>query len=69
VFHIDLRAGQIIVEEGHAHAPGLVLELSAHDFRAMALGVLPLPALYTPGRIRVKGDIALAGRIRQLLHS
>lgn len=67
VFHIDLRAGSIKAEAGPADSPELVLELASDDFRAMALGVLPLPALYTPGRIRVKGDISLAGRIQQLL--
>ncbi len=67
VFHIDLRAGQIKLEAGPADSPQLVLEMSSDDFRAMALGLLPLPALYTPGRIKIKGDIALAGRIQHLL--
>lgn len=67
VFHIDLRAGRIEVAEGPAGSPELVLEMPSRDFRALALGVLPLPALYTPGRIKVQGDIALAARIRELM--
>ncbi|MGI6621067.1 MAG: helix-turn-helix domain-containing protein [Bacillota bacterium] len=68
VFHIDLRAGRIEVAEGPARSPELVLELSSRDFRGLALGVLPLPALYTPGRIKVRGNITLAAKLRELLN-
>ncbi len=68
-YHVNLTSGLIDIAEGHAQDPELIIELSSCDFRAMALGVLPLGALYTPGRIRLKGDIVLAGRIQSLLHA
>lgn len=69
VYHVTLTSGLIYIAEGHAQDPELIIELSSCDFRAMALGVLPLGALYTPGRIRLRGDIVLAGRIQSLLHA
>lgn len=67
VFHVCLDSGLVHVGEGPLMEPGLVLEASSEDFRAMVLGVLPLGALYTPGRIKVRGGIEAAGRIQSLL--
>jgi sugar-specific transcriptional regulator TrmB len=67
VYHVDLRKGLIEVGRGPVEDPGLVLAMQADDFRAMVAGVLPLGALYAPGRIKVSGDVVLAGRLQALL--
>lgn len=83
VFHVALDAGLVRVGEGPLMEavmgsamdpvtepmmePDLVLEASSEDFRALVLGVLPLGALYTPGRIKVRGSIEAASRIQSLL--
>ncbi|HHY12731.1 MAG TPA: SCP2 sterol-binding domain-containing protein, partial [Firmicutes bacterium] len=67
IFHVCLDSGLVRVGEGPLMEPALVLEASSEDFRAMVLGVLPLGALYTPGRIKVTGGIEAASRIQSLL--
>ena len=51
VFHIDLRAGQIIVEEAMPMLPDLS-GLSAHDFRAMAWSVCLCCPVYQANQVR-----------------
>ena len=65
-FHVVWDAGLINVGTGSLAKADLVFEASADDFRAIVLGVLPLGALYEPGRINVRGDIRAASRIQTL---
>lgn len=67
IYHVDLRRGLIDVGPGSIPEPGLTLTMRADDFRAMVAGILPLGALYSPGRIKVSGDVVLAGRLQALL--
>lgn len=46
----------------------LLVTISTDDFRALAVGQLPLSAFATKGRIRVSGDLALAANLQRIFH-
>ena len=66
-FELYVSAHSVILAAGAPSSPDLTVKLSTSDFRAMAVGKLPLAAFTAKGRISVQGDLSLASNFQRLL--
>jgi hypothetical protein len=60
---LTIRDGHCRVRRGVVADPDLVVELSIADFLRLVAGVESGPALFSEGRLRVRGDAGLALRL------
>jgi len=67
MFELNISAGGVALSPAYSSTPDLTVRLSVDDFRAMAVGKLPLAAITAKGRIRVTGDLALASNLQRVL--
>ncbi|MDQ3889055.1 MAG: SCP2 sterol-binding domain-containing protein [Actinomycetota bacterium] len=65
-WHLDVDDGKVTVEERAAPAD-CVIEAPEETFLAIVSGEQSPMGAYMRGKVRVRGDIALAARLRELL--
>ncbi len=59
--------GALSLEEGETAPPKMTLSMAATDFVALATGQLNPMAAFMQGRLQIRGDMALAMRLQNLL--
>lgn len=65
-WHVVVEDGRCAVREGPAPSPQVVVVCAAADWLAIVNGALDAGAAFMAGRLRVKGDVGLALRLRDL---
>jgi len=63
---VDLRAGPPCVRAGSAAGADCTIQMAADDFRAMLEQPQLVLQLFSDGRLRVTGDLALAAQLHLL---
>jgi putative sterol carrier protein len=62
-YHADIGEGACAVREGPSASPALTLTMSAQDWLDMLGGKLNGQVAFMSGKLRIKGDMALAMRL------
>jgi putative sterol carrier protein len=65
-WHVSVGGGRCTVQPGPAAAPQVVVRCAAADWLAIVNGRLDPGAAFMTGRLRVKGDVGLALRLKDL---
>lgn len=65
-WHVSVGEGRCAVEPGPATAPQVVVRSAAADWLAIVNGRLDPGTAFMTGRLRVKGDMGLALRLKDL---
>jgi putative sterol carrier protein len=68
-WHVTIKDGTCTVATGPAENPDLTLEISANDWFDMASGKTTSPTLLMMGKLKLKGDMSLAMKLRSLFSS
>src|SRR6266404_4856221 len=68
-WHVTIKDGTCVITPGPAGSPDLTLELSANDWFDMASGKTTGPTLLFTGKLKIKGDMGLAMKLRSLFSS
>jgi putative sterol carrier protein len=68
-WHVVIDRGSCTVNTGPAASPQLILEISAHDWLDMSAGKKSGPVLFISGKLKLKGDMALAGKLGSMFES
>ena len=67
-WYVRVRGGRLIeITRGHAERPTLTLRMDAEKFVEMTNGELDGTLAYMVRDLRVQGNVALAGRMKQFL--
>ena len=64
---LSVAGGLAELQEGRAERPDVTVELSEADFQEMVAGRLGAVSAFVSGRLRIRGDLALAMRLQPLL--
>ena len=64
-WHLDVNDGEVALAESEADAD-CVIEASERDFLRIARGEQNPVTAYMLGRVKVRGDVSLAARLRDL---
>jgi len=68
-WYVTIADQQLTVVEGTAPAPNLTLSTSAEDYVAIVNGDLNAMSAFMQGKVKAKGDMALAMRMQTLFKS
>jgi len=66
-YHIVLKDGQGDAGAGTAENPNTTISMSADDFVGLATGKLYPTMAFMTGKLKVRGDMALAMKLQNLL--
>ena len=67
VLHVTVDDGKLnVVEEAHDN-PNITITMAADDFNSMLDGKLNATSAFMAGKLKVKGDMALAMKLQSLL--
>jgi len=66
-YHIVLRDGTGEAGPGFAENPNTTISMSASDFVGLATGKLDPTMAFMTGKLKVRGDMALAMKLQNLL--
>lgn len=67
IFHATFENGTYDIAAGAIANPGCTVSMAAADFVAMASGKLNPAAAFMTGKLKVKGDMAMAMKLQQLI--
>lgn len=62
-YHVDIADGKAAVAEGPAASPKLTLTMAAQDWLDMTSGKLNGQMAFMSGKLKLKGDMALAMKL------
>jgi putative sterol carrier protein len=62
-YHVDIADGKAVVAEGPAASPKLTLTMAAQDWLDMTSGKLNGQMAFMSGKLKLKGDMALAMKL------
>lgn len=66
-FHANFESGAFDIGEGALPNPGCTVSLAAADFVALAEGKLNPTAAFMTGKLKIKGDMAMAMKLQAVL--
>lgn len=67
LWQIVVKNHGVRIVKGQAYKPGLRLEMFTKDFAALLEGRLPFNVFLSPDRIRIEGDLLLAGMLPDIM--
>lgn len=67
VFHAAVADGKAVLTEGAHDNPNITISMSADDFESMLDKKLNATSAFMAGKLKVKGDMALAMKLQALL--
>ncbi len=65
-WHVAVAGGRCTVQSGAAPSPKVVVQCDATDWLAIVNGALDPGTAFMTGRLRVKGDLGLAFKLKHL---
>ena len=66
-YFVDIVDGATTVKEGVSDSPSITISMDAGDFKDMIAGSLNPTMAFMSGKLKVKGDMALAMKLQNLL--
>lgn len=68
-WYLDLTASSSVVLPGLLKTPAVTVTISAKDFVALSFGALNPQLAFMTGRLKVRGDLALALKLQRIIVS
>lgn len=68
-WYVEIRDGKCTVSEGTHDSPSVTMTASAADYVDMLTGKLNGQMAFMSGRLKISGDMGLAGRMQELFRN